>query len=169
MLVEMKVAGLTLDPITEMPILILRDLEGKRPLPIWIGVMEAGSIAKELEQIHLSRPTAHDLLKTVLDELRAKLLHVEISALRDDTFYAALALDHEGRYLEVDARPSDAVALALRAECKILVAEAVLQQASSIDLRPGHGTAEGDPAEGPHFAKDLLASLPDEEFGKWKM
>jgi uncharacterized protein len=163
MLLEMKVVGLALDPMTQMPILILKDLSEEHTLPIWIGLVEAGAIATELEHIQLSRPMTHDLLKTILDEAGVQLLHVEVTDLRESTYYAALVVQQAGRVFEVDARPSDAIALALRAHCPIRVEESVLEKAREIDLRR-KGT--GDDAD---TAGDVLASLPDEDFGKWKM
>jgi hypothetical protein len=162
MLLEMKVVGLALDPMTQMPILILKDLSEQHTLPIWIGLVEAGAIATELEQIQLARPMTHDLLKTLLDEAGVQLLHVEVTDLRENTYYATLVLTQGGRVFEVDARPSDAIALALRAHCPIRVEESVLEKAREIDLRrKSAGDADA--------AGDELASLPDEDFGKWKM
>ena len=161
MLLEMKVVSLALDPMTQMPILILKDLSEEHTLPIWIGLVEAGAIATELEQIQLSRPMTHDLLKTLLDEAGVQLLHVEVTDLRENTYYATLVLNQGGRVFEVDARPSDAIALALRAHCPIRVEESVLEKAREIDLR--RKSAGEDPAG------DGLASLPEEDFGKWKM
>ena len=162
MLLEMKVVSLALDPMTQMPILILKDLSEEHTLPIWIGLVEAGAIATELEQIQLSRPMTHDLLKTLLDEAGVQLLHVEVTDLRENTYYATLVLTQSGRVFEVDARPSDAIALALRAHCPIRVEESVLEKAREIDLRR-KSSADGEPVG------DELASLPDEDFGKWKM
>jgi uncharacterized protein len=161
MLLEMKVAGLTLDPTTQMPILILKDLSGEHPLPIWIGALEASAIATELEQIQLARPMTHDLVKNVIDEVGARLLHIEIKDLRENTYFAALVLQQGTRIFEVDARPSDAIAIALRAACPIRVEEAVLSKAQEIDRRPKTASVD-DPA-------DVLSALSDEEFGKWKM
>jgi uncharacterized protein len=161
MLLEMKVAGLTLDPTTQMPILILKDLSGAHPLPIWVGLVEASAIATELEQIQLARPMTHDLIKLVIDELGARLLHIEIKDLRENTYFAALVLQQGTRVFEVDARPSDAIALALRAACPIRVEEGVLSKAQEIDRRPKSPNVE-DPT-------DILSALSDEEFGKWKM
>ena len=162
MLIEMKVAGLAIDPMTEMPILILKDMKDENPLPIWIGLVEAGAIATELEKIALARPMTHDLMRNMLDLLGVTVMHVEISDLRESTYFAMIVLQQGSKVLEVDARPSDAIALALRVGCPIRVDEAVLEKAREIDLRgkQGKGEAEGE---------DTLSGLSDEDFGKWKM
>jgi bifunctional DNase/RNase len=161
MLIEMKVAGLAIDPMTEMPILILKDLNDDNPLPIWIGMVEAGAIATELEKIALSRPMTHDLMRNMLDQLGVVVMHVEISDLRESTYFAAIVLQQGTQVREVDARPSDAIALALRVGCPIRVDETVLEKAREIDLR-GKGKPEGE-------GDDALSGLSDEDFGKWKM
>jgi len=166
MLIEMKVTGLTIDPMTEMPILILKDSEEKHALPIWIGLVEAGAIASELEQIDLARPMTHDLLKTILDDLGAQVVHVEITDLRENTYYATLVLKHGARVFEVDARPSDAIALALRAECPIRVNEDVIEKAREIDLGTSRSLTRRGECEP---TSEALAAMRDEEFGKWKM
>jgi bifunctional DNase/RNase len=162
MLIDMQVAGLAIDPMTEMPILILKDLKGENPLPIWIGLVEAGAIATEIEKIQLARPMTHDLIRNMLGLLGVEILHAEITDLRESTYFATLVLKQGAKVIEVDARPSDAIAVALRAGCPIRVEESVLAKARDIDLR-GKQVAD---AEG---GSDILASLSDEEFGKWKM
>lgn len=165
MLVEMKVASLTLDPLTNMPILLLKDLEDRLTLPVWIGLVEASAVATRLQDVNLSRPLTHDLLHSLLRELGAEVMHVEIVDLRNNTYYANLVVKHGSRVLELDARPSDAIALALRAGCSIYVQDHVVEKASSFDLRvDGAGT----PAQGEDL-QDLLGALPEEYFGKWKM
>jgi bifunctional DNase/RNase len=164
MLVEMKVAGLAIDPVTNMPILILRDLEERQAIPIWIGLVEAGAIATELEQIELARPMTHDLVKNLLDELGAEVIHVEILDLRDNTYFANLVLKQGGRVIEMDARPSDAIAIALRVGCSIYVHPQVIEKAGVLDLR-----VEQSSAPSSEEAKEILASLPESYFGKWKM
>jgi uncharacterized protein len=163
MLIEMRVDGITVDPMTEMPILVLKDLEGGKALPIWIGLLEAGAIASELEHIRLARPMAHDLMKKLLDELAVEVLHVEITDLRENTYYASVVLKHGTRVFELDARPSDAIALALRAGCPVRVEDSIIEKAREIDLRVTRPHAESD-MEG-----DRLSLLPGEAFGKWKM
>lgn len=166
MLIEMRVDGITVDPMTEMPILILKDPQGKAALPIWVGFLEAGAIASELEHIKLARPMSHDLMKKLLDELGARILHVEITDLRENTYYAAVTLQHGTRVLELDARPSDAIALALRAGCPVRVEESLIEKARDIDLRRGPSAPRGEARDA---SGDRLAILPSEAFGKWKM
>lgn len=162
MLIEMKVAGLAIDPLTNMPILLLRDLEEVRTIPIWIGLVEASSIATELQEVELARPMTHDLVRNLLVELGAEVMHVEVNDLRDNTYYATLVVKHGGRVLELDARPSDAIAIAMRCGCSVYVDEQVLTKAGCMDLR-------GDTPPRPDPATDILGALPDNCFGKWKM
>jgi uncharacterized protein len=166
MLIEMKVRGMAVDPLTEMPILILKDVNEEISLPIWIGLVEAGAIVSELESIELSRPMTHDLIKNLLVEMGAQLLHVEITDLREHTYFASLLVQHGTRVVEVDARPSDAIALALRAKCPIRVNESVVCKAREIDLRARLPQSHALDSEA---IKDLLSNIPDEDFGKWKM
>lgn len=122
MLVEMKaLTGLTIDPFTNMPIIILKDLEEKSALPIWIGLIEASAIATELEKIKLARPMTHDLMKNILHTLDVKVVKVEVNDLEDNTFYARIYLMHGTRDYAIDSRPSDAIALALRVGSPIFV------------------------------------------------
>src|SRR3990170_8189390 len=114
MWVEMKVRGLALDPVSNMPIIILRDEEEKRSLPIWVGIFEANAIALELEKIPTPRPMTHDLIKNVLETLEARVQKIEVNDLRENTFFALIYLQIANQELTVDARPSDAIALALR-------------------------------------------------------
>lgn len=162
MLIDMKVAGLAIDPMTEMPILILKDLQDENPLPIWIGLVEAGAIATELEKIALARPMTHDLMRDMLEQLGVAVMYVEISDLRESTYFARIVLKQGTRVLEIDARPSDAIALALRVGCPIRVDESVLDKAHEIDLRGKPPRTEGE-------GEDTLSALSDEDFGKWKM
>ncbi len=165
MLIEMRVAGIAVDPMTEMPILILKDLEGSKALPIWIGLLEAGAIASELEHIELARPMSHDLMKRLVDELSVQVLQVEITDLRENTYYASVVLKHGTRVFELDARPSDAIALALRAGCPVRVEESVIEKAREIDLRARDSLLRGEGDS----ATDPLSALPNQAFGKWKM
>src|SRR5665811_286081 len=132
MQIEMTIKGLMVDPITNMPIIILRDSDGQRVLPIWVGVFEANAIALQLENITTPRPMTHDLLRNAIKELDAHVSRVVINDLRDSTFFAQIGLVIGDRTLELDARPSDAIALALRAAAPIFVAQAVLDQAQTI-------------------------------------
>jgi bifunctional DNase/RNase len=135
MLIEMSVKGLMVDPVTNMPIVILRDAENQRVLPIWVGPVEANAIALQIENIAPPRPMTHDLLRNLVTELGATLARVIIADLRDNTFYAYLELHHRtGDVQLLDARPSDAIALAIRARAPVYVDTKVLDQARSVDV-----------------------------------
>src|SRR5574342_743440 len=125
MQIEMTIKGLMVDPITNMPIVILKDKEGDRVLPIWVGIFEANAIALQLENITTPRPMTHDLLRNMISELDARVIRIVINDLRDSTFFAQIRLLTGEKTLEVDARPSDAIALALRTEAPIFVAQSV--------------------------------------------
>jgi bifunctional DNase/RNase len=133
-MVEMKVEGLTLDPLTNMPIIILKDLEGNRALPIWVGFFEANAIALEIEKIATPRPMTHDLMKNLITDMKGEINHILVSELKDNTFYAVISMMSGGSTLKVDSRPSDAIALALRVKAPIYVNEAVIEAAKSLDL-----------------------------------
>ncbi len=163
MLVEMKVTGLTIDPFTNMPIIILKDMEEKSALPIWIGLIEASAIATELEKIKLARPMTHDLIKNVLAALAVKVEKVEVSDLYENTFYARIHLQKGEETFIIDSRPSDAIALALRAGAPIFVDRKVIEKSRQIDLgKEGH---EGERQKWTEF----LENLNPEDFGKYKM
>ena len=157
----MSIKGLSVDPITNMPIIVLRETEGERVLPIWVGVFEANAIALQIESVQTPRPMTHDLLKSVIDELGGRLERIVVSELKDNTFYATLQLRSPGGTLTVDARPSDAIALALRSGARIFVEESVIQSARSLD--------EPSPETGLRRVQKWLESLSDEEMGKYKM
>ena len=133
MLIEMFIKGLMIDPVTNMPIVILRDEAGQRTLPIWVGPVEANAIALQIENVAPPRPMTHDLLRQVLTDLGATVSRVIISDLQGGTFFAYLQLDRSGDLLYVDARPSDALALALRVKAPVFVETSVLDQASTVD------------------------------------
>jgi len=159
--VEMKIRGLMMDPVTNMPIVILKDLSGNSVLPIWVGVYEANAIALEIEKVATPRPMTHDLIKTVLLGLNTAVNKVVVSELRDETFYAVIWLDRDGELISVDSRPSDALALALRLDCPIYVEEAVLKsskQAASVSNKV--------PDE---EVRRWLEGLNDEDLGRYKM
>lgn len=164
MLVKMKVTGLTIDPFTNMPIIILKDMEEKSALPIWIGLIEASAIATELEKIELSRPMTHDLLRNVLNVLKVKLLRVEINDLHDNTFYASIFLEKDGKESSIDSRPSDAIAIALRMNAPIFVDQGVIDKSRNIDL-----SKEGDQKIKEGKWAEILENLNVEDFGKYKM
>jgi hypothetical protein len=134
MLVEMTIKGLMIDPVTNMPIVILRDTDNQRTLPIWVGPVEANAIALQIENVAPQRPMTHDLLRTILVELDAALVRIVIADLREGTFYAYLELRRGENTLFIDARPSDAIALSLRAKAPVFVDTQVLDQAKSIDV-----------------------------------
>src|SRR5499433_1002159 len=123
--IEMKIRGLMMDPVTNMPIVILKDINGNAVLPIWVGVYEANAIAFEIEKVTTPRPMTHDLIKNVLMGLETSVRKIVVSELKDDTFYAVIWLERNGEVISIDSRPSDALALALRVDCPIFVADEV--------------------------------------------
>jgi bifunctional DNase/RNase len=134
MLIEMFIKGLMIDPVTNMPIVILRDEDGQRTLPIWVGPVEANAIALQIENVAPPRPMTHDLLKNVLEDLGGRLIRVIISDLKDSTFYAYLEVDRLGERLFIDSRPSDALALSIRTKAPVFVETQVLDRARSVDV-----------------------------------
>lgn len=164
-LIEMKVTGLTIDPFTNMPIIILKDMEEKMALPIWIGLIEASSIATEIEKIELSRPMTHDLMRNMLNQLNVIVTKVEINDLTDNTFFARIFLSSNEKSFIMDSRPSDAIALALRTKAKIFVDKKVMEKSRRIDLA----------SEAPEIQvkeqkwTEILENLSAEDFGKYKM
>lgn len=134
MLIEMSIKGLMVDPITNMPIVLLRDADNQRVLPIWVGPVEANAIALQIENIAPPRPMTHDLLRSLLTELGATLERVIIADLRDNTFYAYLQIRRGDETQLLDARPSDALALALRTRAPVFVDVRVLEQAKTVDV-----------------------------------
>ncbi len=171
MYIEMVVGGLTIDPLTNSPVLVLRDLKGEQTLPIWIGVLEATSIATVLEKIDVGRPMTHDLLKTIVNDLGARILRVEICDLRDNTYYALLHLDQNGRCIQIDSRPSDAIAIALRSGAPIFVLEEVLEKSKkeSDDKKDFNEVAKAATTSDKEKLKEILEELNPEDFGKYKM
>jgi bifunctional DNase/RNase len=162
-LIAMSIKGLMLDPVSNSPIVVLKDDDEKFFLPIWVGIFEANAIALQLENITTPRPMTHDLLRNMIAELNARVLRIVINDLRDSTFFAQIRLAigaGTDRTLEVDARPSDAIALALRTEAPIYVAQSVLDQAQTISPE------EGDSEE---KTKKWFESLSPEDLGKYKM
>ena len=125
--VEMKIRGLMMDPVTNMPIVVLKDVQGQAILPIWVGVYEANAIALEIEKVQTPRPMTHDLLKNVLLGLDVQVHKIVVNDLKDDTFYALIWVERDGQMMTIDSRPSDALALALRVDCPIFVDEEVLK------------------------------------------
>ena len=158
--IEMKIRGLMMDPMTNLPVVILKEACGNGILPIWVGVHEANAIALEIERVVTPRPMTHDLLKNVLLGMNAYVHKVVVTAIRDETFYAVIWIDREGAMVSIDSRPSDAFALALRIDCPIFVEEAVLK-ASKANI-PGEDTAGKED-------KPWIENINDEDFGKYKM
>ncbi len=158
--VQMEVKGLVLDPSSNAPIIILKDLASRLFLPIWIGVFEANAIAIQMEGVEPPRPLTHDLLHMVLDELGAKVDRVLISDLRENTFFAQLFLSVDSRELQVDSRPSDAIALALRSSAPIYVRAEVLENAQALSI-------EGD--DDAENLKRWFEGLEQDDLGKYKM
>jgi len=158
---EMVIKGLMVDPITNMPIIILRDCDGERVLPIWVGVFEANAIALQIENISTPRPMTHDLLRNVLRDLNASVQRIVVSDLKDNTFYALIYVEINGEVTAIDARPSDAIALALRTQAPIFVEEYVIDHAKTVDIAPEKGDSER--------LQRWLESLDPEELGKYKM
>ena len=161
MQIEMTIKGLMVDPITNMPIVILRDKEGQKVLPIWVGIFEANAIALQIENIATPRPMTHDLLRNVIADLHATVQKVVVCDLQENTFYALIYLTLNGDTVTIDARPSDAIALALRTRAPIFVEEAVIDNAKTLDP-----SSEKADAERLH---KWLEDLDPEDLGKYKM
>src|SRR5882762_1786174 len=165
MWLEMKVKGLALDPLSNMPIIILRDEEEKRSLPIWVGLFEANAIALELEKITTARPMTHDLIKNILESLDARVVKVVVNDLRENTFYAVLHLQLGSAEITVDSRPSDAIALALRVGASIFVDEEVVLKAKNVEVTKERDLGKGL-AEDQTTIKNWLDSIKPGDFGK---
>src|SRR5690242_21570670 len=159
--VEMKIRGLMMDPVTNMPIVVLKDMNGTSILPIWVGIYEANAIALEIEKVSTPRPMTHDLIKTLLLGLGTGIRKVVVSELKDDTFYAVIWLDRSGDLISVDSRPSDALALALRLDCPIYVDEPVLKSSKSTGTSSDRISSED--------LRKWLEGLNDEDLGRYKM
>lgn len=166
-MVQMKVTGLTIDPFTNMPIIILKDMEEKSALPIWIGLIEASAIATELEKIELSRPMTHDLLRNILHVMKIRVIKIQVNDLHDNTFYANITLEKDGKQIEVDSRPSDAIAVALRTNAPIYVDQKVIDKSRNIDL--SKEGKEGEQKIKEEKWAEILENLNMEDFGKYKM
>jgi len=160
MQIEMSIKGLMVDPISNMPIVILRDKEGSKTLPIWVGMFEANAIALQIENISTPRPMTHDLLRNVIHDLKASVQKIVVCDLQDSTFYALIYLVLNGEVVAIDARPSDAIALALRADAPIYVAQSVLEQAQTISP---------DSDDQDEKMKKWFEQLDTDDLGKYKM
>lgn len=163
--VRMHVGGIMLDPYSNVPIVLLKDEGDKYTIPIWIGLVEASAIAIQLEKITISRPLTHDLLKNVLGLLGAKVERIEVTDLRDNTFFALIHLLVGDRRMEVDSRPSDAIALALRTESPIYVHQRVIDKSKKVDAKSQPDFSE----ENKDKWNDILDKLNPSDLGKYKM
>ena len=161
MLIEMTIKGLMLDPITNTPIVILKDKDGDRVLPIWVGIFEANAIALQIENIATPRPMTHDLLRNVIHDLKASVQKIVVCDLQENTFYALIYLVVNGEPVAIDARPSDAIALALRAQAPIYVEDRVIDHAKTVDFVPDKENSER--------LQKWLESLDPETMGRYKM
>jgi hypothetical protein len=159
--IEMRIRGLMMDPVTNMPIVILREASGEAILPIWVGIYEANAIALEIEKVTTPRPMTHDLIKNLLAGMETRLSKVVVSDLRDDTFFAVIWLEKGGEVISIDSRPSDALALALRMDCPIYVEDQVLKSSKA-------SAAVNDKVNSEEL-KRWLEGLNDEDFGRYKM
>lgn len=159
--VEMKIRGLMMDPVTNMPIVVLKDPSSDAVLPIWVGIYEANAIALEIEKVATPRPMTHDLIKNVLMGLETKVHKVVVTELRDDTFFAVIWMERDGHVISIDSRPSDALAVAMRLDCPIFVDEEVLKSSKL-------AATISDRASNEELRK-LLENMNDEDFGRYKM
>ena len=159
--VEMKIRGLMMDPVTQMPIVVLKDVQGQSVLPIWVGAYEANAIALEIEKVATPRPMTHDLLKNVLLGLDVHVQKIVVNDLRDDTFFALIWVERDGELMSIDSRPSDALALALRVDCPIFVDEAVLKNSKVATALAERSSNEQ--------LRNYLEGLSDEDLGRYKM
>lgn len=158
---EVKIRGLMMDPMTNMPVVVLKETQGSGVLPIWVGVYEANAIALEIEKVQTPRPMTHDLLKNVLNGLNVHVQRVVVCDLKEDTFYALIWMERDGQIISMDSRPSDALALALRLDCPIYVDDQVLKSSKITSA-----TAEKSSNE---ELRKWLENLNDEDLGRYKM
>ena len=159
--VEMRIRGLMMDPVTNMPIVILKDVNGGSVLPIWVGIYEANAIALEIEKVTTPRPMTHDLIKNLLLGLETRVYKVVVNELRDDTFFAVIWLERDGQVISIDSRPSDALALALRVDCPIFVEDEVLKNSKVAGVASERVNNEE--------LRKWLENLGDEDMGRYKM
>ena len=159
--VEMNIRGLMMDPVTSMPIVVLKDVQGQAVLPIWVGVYEANAIALEIEKVQTPRPMTHDLLKNFLLGLEVRVQKIVVNDLKDDTFYALIWVEREGQLMTIDSRPSDALALALRMDGPIFVDDSVLKNSKVAGAFTERGVNEE--------LRSRLEDISDEDLGPYKM
>jgi bifunctional DNase/RNase len=160
-MLKMEIKGLLMDPVSNMPVVILRDAADGVFLPIWVGIFEANAIAIEMEKVTTPRPMTHDLLRNVLKELETKVERIVINDLRDNTFFATIHLSRGAATWNIDSRPSDAIALALRSKADIFVEEEVLEKSRTL-------REEGEEQD-PERLRKWLEEVNPEELGKYKM
>lgn len=165
MFLQMKVHTITVDPFTNVPIVLLKDLEEKKTLPIWIGVLEASAIATQLENLSFSRPMTHDLLHRILERAELDVTKIEVTDLKNNVFYASIHISSGENAFLIDARPSDAIALALRTGSPIMVEESVIEKSLSLKTAT---LKEGDNLD-PDKLLEMLDELKIEDLGKYKM
>lgn len=165
MLKAVTISSLNMDPVTNSPIIILKEIEGDQTLPIWIGLLEATAIASEIEGVTFSRPMTHDLLKNIMDKTDTKVKKIEICDLKDNTYYAIIHLTSQGKALSIDSRPSDAIAIALRTKSPIFVHQQVIEKSRKVDLARREEGAEVSDEK----LEEILKDLSPEDFGKYKM
>lgn len=158
--VEVRIRGLMMDPVTNMPMIVLKDVAGDGVLPIWVGIFEANAIALEIEKSATPRPMTHDLLRNALRAFEAEVKRVVVSDLRDDTFFAVIWMERHGELLTLDARPSDALALAMRADCPIYVNRSVMDNARNAQKGKDVNQEE---------LRRWLEGLGDDDMGRYKM
>ena len=159
--IEVRIRGLVMDPNTRMPIVVLNDLSGEVVLPIWVDLFEANAIALEIEKSTTPRPMTHDLLRNVIHGLNAQVTRVVVAALREDTFHATVWMQQAGEPVAIDARPSDAIALALRSDCPIFVSRELLEHARQ--------ASKGSASVSTEDLRRWLEGLNDDEMGRYKM
>jgi uncharacterized protein len=159
--VEMRIRGLMMDPMTNMPIVVLKDVGSDTVLPIWVGVYEANAIAMEIEKVTTPRPMTHDLIKNLLVGLDTRVHKIVVNELRDDTFFAVIWMERDGKIISIDSRPSDALAVALRVDCPIFVDEEVLKSSKKASTGSDRVSSED--------LRKWLESLNDEDLGRYKM
>ena len=161
MQVEMSIKGIMVAPTTNMPIVLLHDAERQRVLPIWVGIFEANAIGSQIENVSTPRPMTHDLLRNIIHDLRAHVEKIVINEIKNNTFYASIHLDRDGEQIAIDARPSDAIALALRVKAPIFAEDNVIDNAKSLETTPDKGDSER--------LQRWLEELDPDELGKYKM
>jgi len=163
--IKVRVGAIMLDPVTNVPVIILKDDDEKHSIPIWIGIVEASAIAVQLEKVPVTRPLTHDLLKNMIGLLGATVDRVDVTDLKNNTFYAIIHVTFNGQHIEVDSRPSDAIALALRTESPIFVHKRVIEKSQKLDTK----TAPSFSEENKDKWEEILENLDPDDYGKYKM